>query len=366
MIREEHLSVYDVKLTTRAPLFIGNGKTLSKTDYLLSPKESEITVLNIDKLLTYLAQHNLAEQYESFVLSRQTNMHLFLTEICGLTQEELEKLSLYKIHTADVLDRNNSLKEIHQITRTPDNQVYVPGSSLKGALRTALLLGPVMKASPLPQEHLNRSYRFREGRYANTLQYVQDKTGKTTSASISVLQGIRISDSLPISNGHIMLAAKVDVGVTGETNSLQTVWECIAPGTELHFQMTLDHSVLDRCFFDGKQGIDADRILQAVRDFASYYREQYASKFSTPKGSVQVDCSNAIWLGGNAGYFSKTLAYPYWKDRALDEVSEYMMSIFPKHGHKRYREHPIAPHKLNYALCGGKLYPMGLCEVEIT
>lgn len=366
MIREGHLSTYDLTLITRAPLFVGSGAVIKKTGYLLGNTGNRITVLDTDKLLWHLASNGFAEQYESFVLSGQTNMYRFLTQECGLSRSELNGLSLYQVNVANVLDNTHSLKEIRQITRTADNRVYIPGSSLKGALRTALLLGPIAKAAPGPQEHLYREYKFREGKYTNTLRYVNDVKGKAVGEVASVLQGIRISDSAPVSNRYITLASKVDAATNGETNKLNVVWECIAPGTELHFKLTLDHSVLDGCFFNGKRGIDVDIIRSAICDFAAYYRKQYMTKFQKPAGSIDINCPNAIWLGGNAGYFSKTLSYPYWKDRALDEVSSYMASSFPRHKHKFDKEHQISPHTLSYAQCGGKLYPMGLCEVNIT
>ena len=130
--------------------------------------------------------------------------------------------------------------------------------------------------------------------------------------------------------------------------------------------MTLDHAVLDNCRFNGRQGIGIEVIQGAIRDFAAYYRQEYVPKFVKPTGCVESDCPNALWMGGNAGYFSKTLAYPYWKDQALGEVSDYMALSFPRHGHRSDREQGISPHTMSYARCNGKLYPMGLCEVEIT
>lgn len=366
MIREGHLSTYDLTVTTRAPLFVGTGAIIRKTGYLLNPSNSTVTVLDPEKLLSYVVENDLADKYESFILSGQSNMYRFLTRECNMPKDSLAQLGLYEVSAAGVLDHDHSMKEIHQITRTADHQVYIPGSSIKGALRTALLLGPVSKAVPGPQEHLFRNYQFREGRYTNTLRYANAKDNKSAGETASIFQGIRISDSLPISNEHIALASKADVSTGGDTSSLNVVWECIAPNTELRFKLTLDHSVLDNCFFDGKRGIRVETILQAISDFAAYYREQYESKFIKPEDSKEFDFPYALWLGGNAGYFSKTLTYPYWKERALDEVSRYMMSSFPRHGHKRDKQLQISPHTLSYARCNGSLYPMGLCEVSIT
>lgn len=366
MIREEHLSVYDLTLTTCAPLFVGSGGVLKKTDYMLDHVHSRVTVLDTDRLLAFLIQQGLVDAYEAFILSGQTNMYGFLRKQCGLSQTVLNSLGLYQMDIAGTLDDSHSLKEILRLSRTADNRVYVPGSALKGALRTAMLLGPVSTAEPGEQEHLHRRYTFREQPFVNTLQYQNARTPGISGHTASVMQGIRISDSLPVDNSRIVLASKADVLPDGRVNHLNVLWECIAPGTQLHFKLTLDHSVLDHCAFDGKQGIGLETIRQAIGDFAAYYQQNYASKFPVPEGARVLSCKLPMWLGGNAGYFSKTLSYPYWGDRGLEEVSAFMRETFPKHKHKRDQALGIAPHTMSYACCRGILYPMGVCEVEIV
>lgn len=366
MIREAHLSVYDLTLTTCAPLFVGSGSVLKKTDYLLDHVHSKVTVLDTNRLLAFLVKQGLADAYEAFILSGQTNMYTFLRKQCGLSQTVLNSLSLYQVDIAGTLDDSHSLKEILRLSRTADNRAYVPGSTLKGALRTAMLLGPVSAAEPGEQEHLHRRYTFRESQFVNTLQFQNARTPSAFHHGASVLQGIRISDSLPVDNSRIVLSSKADVLPDGRVNHLNVLWECIAPGTQLHFKLTLDHSVLDSCIFDGKQGICLETIRQAIGNFAAYCQKNYESKFPRPEGARIQTCNLPMWLGGNTGYFTKTLAYPYWDDRGLEEVAAYMQNTFPRHKHKQDLALGIAPHTMSYACCRGILYPMGLCEVEIT
>lgn len=366
MIREGHLSVYDLTLTVRAPLFIGNGQKLGKIDYLYDGRNERLTVLDVGKLLQFLLEKNLADSYEQFILSGQTNMYTFLKNICALSYGEIQKLGLYQVRTSGALSEVRSLKEIKQFIRTRDNQVYVPGSSVKGALRTALLLNPVLQTEPGPEEHLQFKFKLDEKRYVNTLNYLHSTKNMTGDMTSSVLQGIRISDSSPVSNNCIVLASKADASIDGVVKSLNVLWECIAPGTKLHFKMTLDHSVLDHAPFDGAVGLDAGTILRAVNGFSEYYQNHYLSVFHEPAGSADISWENGLLLGGNAGFFSKSLAYPYFKERALDEVSDYMQTGFPIHKHQQDSQLGISPHVMNYARYSGKYYPMGLCGVEIT
>ena len=369
MIREGHLSVYDLTLTTRSPLHLGTSRVINKTDYIFDPRQSLLTVLDTQKMFQALLERDLVEAYEAFILGGQNNMFYFLVRECGFTNEDIQRMSLYQVNTAGSLGAGQSLKDIKQIVRAPDGQVYIPGSSIKGAIRTALLLGPVSRAVPGKDEHIGFDYSFREGRYVNKIEYLnipeRDKYKLHGSTVSSVMQGIRISDSQPISNSHVALASKVDILPDGQSNQLNLMWECLPPGTQLHFKMTLDHSVLDHCEFNGGRGIGVDTILQAIGDFSAYYEDTFATKFLVPAGN-SVSYRNAMLLGGNTGYFSKTLAYPYWKERALDEVSRFLHARFPKHNHKDDPLHGISPHTISYARYDGKLYPMGLCEVSIT
>ena len=369
MIREGHLSVYDLTLTTRSPLALGNSRVINKTGYIFDPRNSLLTVLDAQKMFQLLLDRDLAEQYEQFIFSGQTNMFRFLVKECGFSDGEIRQMSLYRINTAGALDEKQILRDIIQITRTSDGRVYIPGSSVKGALRTALLLGPVSGTFPRGDEHLTRDYSFREGSYFNKIEYLnapeRDRYHLRNNPSSSIAQGIRISDSVPISGQCVALATKVDVALNGESRSINLMWECIPPKTQLHFKLTLDHSILDHCEFNGRKGISVDTLMQAVSDYSVYYQEHFVSKFQKPVGCSHVSFQNALLMGANTGYFAKTMSYPYWKDRALEEVSGFMQTTFPAHGHRKDPESGISPHMLNYGRYNGKLYPMGLCEVSI-
>ena len=87
-------------------------------------------------------------------------------------------------------------------------------------------------------------------------------------------------------------------------------------------------------------------------------------KFEEPENSAYEEYQNCLILGGGAGFFSKTLAYPYWgAEEALQRVSNRLDRSFPKHHHKSDQE--ISPRMLKYAQYCGELYPYGVCEVDI-
>lgn len=173
----------------------------------------------------------------------------------------------------------------------------------------------------------------------------------------SIMRGVQISDSLPVPDSQMMLSKKMDVNQDGEAHTITCVRECIRPEVELHLKLTLDQSVC-------KGSITKDSLLQTVDSFADHYYKTYVEKFRKPVNSVYKEYQNCLILGGGVGFFSKTLAYPYWgAEEALKWVSDRLDRSFPKHHHKSDQE--ISPRMLKYAQYGGKLYPYGVCEVDI-
>ena len=370
MNRNEHLETYNLKLITRAPLFIGSGKTCAKTDYVLSPNGAEIICLDQEKLFRLLTERNLADKYEEFILSGGTDMYGFLTDTCRIPWRDAEKLAQYRVKSGDALDRRHSLKIIQVFVRDGEGRAYVPGSSVKGALRTTFLYDRMSEDKEVPVDTDNRrrlkDSPINEAKYINTLRYVNDRKNKTRGDMVSsIMQGVRISDSIPIDHARMMLADKNDAMPDGTVHKLNVCRECVRPDTEIDFVLTLDRSVVG-------DSVTAESLMNAINRFTWYYMDHYIfdgenERFLAPEQMANVYWDNSILLGGGAGFFSKTLAYPYFGGRAGEMVQDFMANTFRRHGHERDLDrYGISPHTMKYAMYEGDLYPMGLCEVSIS
>lgn len=176
----------------------------------------------------------------------------------------------------------------------------------------------------------------------------------------SILRGLSISDSLPVSDTCMILAGKIDADPDGQTHRINLCRECIRPGTALHFKLTLDQSVLH-------QKITAEGLMRSIRTFDSFYEKAYLRHFTAPRHASEVSYDNTLFLGGGVGFFSKTLTYPYLgeKDGLQAAINELNRS-FRKHRHEEDRADGISPRTTKYALYEGELYPYGLCEVKLS
>ena len=366
MTRTEHLSVYDLILTTRAPLYIGSGNVITKTEYLFNPRTEMVTMINTEALFNWLYRMRLADSYESFVLSGDTRLYRFLRDH-NITNRDLEDLGLYNVDAADALDDSHSLKEIHTFIRNSDHRAYIPGSSIKGAIRTVILAGLMAenKVGSWPNDP-NRSRRATqmqelEGQYLNTLDLKIDRSGKRINDPVnSILRGLSVSDSELISDSDMILVAKIDVNETGEYKKIPLCRECIRPGTSLRFKLTLDHSSLPEEF-------TSEWLMKQILAFDDYYDQTYLARFTPPDDAVAVSYRNAIIIGGGSGFFAKTLTYPYLGVQdGMQYTEKIMCEQFIRHKHEHdISKHGVSPHTMKYGKYRGELYPYGVCGVQI-
>lgn len=355
MIQQGHLQVFELQLETKSPLFIGNGKSYTKKEYLFDPKRKIVSFLDEQKFFTYLVRHGLTDDYERFILRDVgKNLFSFLQNDCRVSREDMEALIRCRIDAADALDEDHTLKEIQQFVRNPAGQVYVPGSSIKGALRTALLKALLLKnppKNPDPQIPFDRKASF-EPAYFHTLSLKPDRQNPLNS----ILQGVvRISDSAPISDRQLALSRKIDEFPDETYNSINICRECIRPGTRICCTLTLDQSILH----DEKY---VDTIREAIAKTSQFYQVSVLRHY--PQASNYMN-SKTLLLGGGVGFQSKTVTEPYYGQNALDVTSKILSNAFRKHHHERDVEEGISPRALKQTDFNSASYPFGVCEVTI-
>ena len=122
----------------------------------------------------------------------------------------------------------------HYMEYDGNDRVYVPGSSMKGALRTVLLKAMMLDDPPRNPDFSDRNLRCNsfENSYFNKLCLKKDRNQcvQVQSCLNSIMQGVRISDSLPISDSRMCLAPKIDVFGNGVQHKSNICRECQDPG----------------------------------------------------------------------------------------------------------------------------------------
>lgn len=370
MKEQNHLQMYDLTLSVKSPLFVGTGRGLAKNEYLYNPNRGTVSFVDEEAFLSLLVERRLVEKYEDYILSGDTKLYGFLRYTCGLTQKEIDRVAPRTIQAGDAMGENGNQAQIHRFQRDSGGRAYIPGSSLKGALRTVWLAARMLEeAQPSdrqfqqPNPSANKNYLSRhpanpipEERYVSLLR-CNEKQG--TNAVNSIFRGVSVSDSEPIPDRDFVLCRKWDVHPNGGEHSINLIRECVRPGGTIHLKVTLDQFLLNR-------RITAESLMADIAVFARFYREHYLSRFTLPDDAVDPLNDRCLFLGGGPGLFSKSLDYPYWGDEdALQDVSAFLNVFFPKHQHAEIDpDLGISPRMLKYTEYDGKLYPFGVCQVS--
>lgn len=350
---DDKISRYNVTLTVKTPTFVGSGKVYSKLDYVY--KNRCVDIYDTEKLFNLICEEKKIECFENYIEknNKKSNLVGFLKK-SGL-EMQAEECKAYTIDTPIFVGG-----EIKCFMRDADGNPYIPGSSIKGALRTAIISA------------LLNNDAFREKRNAFKRGENITNEGIEEYFSRKIMNGISVSDTSSVNNKDLIICKKQDVAVNGDCQALNVFRECLRPETKLGFVLKLDNSLI-------KLGInvDVEFLKEVIKWFNKYYTDTYIERFHfNGSDKPELKCGNII-LGGGTGYFSKNINYPlYGYQEGLRKVSndfveqrerrenEQNIDYTLRRQHRRDEELGISPHMLKFTQYDGKMLHMGICNLK--
>lgn len=362
-MKNERLKHYEVRLTTIGPVYVGNGKEYGKKEYIL--ENGYIYVPDQARFWDFLEERGLVEDYEDYLINQKMDLGVWLASK-KIYQKNYDEFTLTK-YECGKLDKRHP---INPFIKDPYGMPYIPGSSLKGMLRTALLAYDI-KQNP-------SKFRFLKNEIDNEIKkshsgkkmFLNDKASNLEEITFGLdandgkvllkkMSGILVGDSRPLEHSCLGLYRKVDIDATGKRNALSIYRESIKPGTEIVFSLTIDSS---RNEYD----IDIQRIIDSIKFFSEYYYNCYLSKFP---GTLKP-AEDTVWIGGGVGFVDKTVVYSLLQDDApIDkhfankavELTKEILSIKFFKNHKK--DFDISPHVLKLA---SDNHQFGQCKIVFT
>lgn len=334
---------YRLTITTLSPLHIGTGNTLRQGyDYVAPDKKT--WVLDVDVLAETL---------------RRRSEVLFNQMITGTSADKLLRKEDYR--QGSELFRyvmsgkpDNPRNGIREQIKDPWDRPYIPGSSLKGAIRTVLLYWLWGQQAMPPEIDLAKpAERVAEGVERQLL------CGLKGEPNDDLLRALIVSDSTPDSRVSLE-----NVYVEGGHEVIMAI-EAIPRGAELQATLSIDRFLMGSPdaptanLVEEQLGWDAaDRfLLENLRDKAinwalarwkaehQYWRqrEQRLAKILGKPESNEF----FLQLGWGGGWLSKTLGDALQQDQ--DEfqaiVKQYQSKIDP---HKNFKAGAIFPKTRRY------------------
>lgn len=365
---KEFLRNYQMNLVTAGPVFIGNGQEFGKKEYLFLDSD-HVGIIDIEKLYNFMRRKGLSRDFEEFVLKdRKTDPKRWLMEH-RIRLDEMEQCMKYVLEKGDSVVERGARIQVLEFVKDPFGKPYVPGSSIKGMLRTILLGGDILCDSRKYQrekETVDRNISFKKRRtqylrkeasdLENRFYHTLKRNKNFWDAVNDQMAGIRISDSEPLETGDLILCQKIDKHVDGAEGRLNVFRECIRPGTEIRFTLTIDESLTK---------ITKKDIMEAVSVFSEDYYEKYRKGFPGTDRPVE----NEVYIGGGSGYFSKTVLHTLYQGKDYIPPTQKVFEntgVPSVHKHVKDMEYGVSPHVLKCTRYEGKLYEMGKCRLELV
>lgn len=364
----QYLKSYQVVMRTVGPVFIGSGREIGKKEYMFLNRKL-VGIPDIQRLYAELKKRKREGAFEEYLLGTGYMSLQQWLEKQRINVTDLDAVMKYKLECGDaVLDRGANRLQILECVKDPYGMPYIPGSSLKGMLRTILLAAELIQESGKYQGHkkticqhvnerasrqayLRRDIAAIEGTAFRTLN--RPKT-KPQDAVNDILQGFVISDSESLSTDDLVLCQKIDIHTDKREKPLPILRECIKPNTEIRFTITMDTSICN---------LSEQKLREAIKIFMNSYRDHFVSAFR----GMDMPKEDEVLCGGGCGFVSKTMIYPlYGKKEGIELVKRIFENtrVPRNHKHDRDAEYGAAPHTIKCTRYHGKLYQMGVCRVE--
>lgn len=371
------------------PINIADGIVLGAKDYLYDSRRQKVYFLNLHQWHLFIYKHMLLEKYESYLANfRDKQSLLEWLRMQGYDIDDVRTVITSEAQaTVNLMDseRKKTLNDINRHIQQPDGSLYVPGSSIKGVFRTAVLYKLLQKRQDIKSKYwrqiqgkisnnyLNPKRDFDglakdlESELLHTLRLKDDKERNISNknAVCSAMRGLQVSDTYASRNMQTAILQKVDGGFDkfgkASPKKLPIFRECMLPEAELFFNVKIEKAVMNTI------GINSvDDLLKATHSFFAAVTDLLQQAFGKEyQEAFQGVAAGNMFLGGNTGFLSKTLLAMVApdKDTAKNTIKVLLDKSFKTHKHL-LRDKVIAPRTLKCTNYNGKLMLMGVAEVR--
>ena len=395
------------------PINIADGIVLGAKDYLYDSSRQKVYFLNLHQWHMFIYKHMLLEKYESYLANfRDKQSLLEWLRMQGYDIDDVRTVITSEAQaTVNLMDneKKKTLNDINRHIQQPDGSLYVPGSSIKGVFRTAILykllqkrqdikskywcyikqqvdiIEKLMKEERKPRElqimpysvikkkkdqatkEIDKLIASLESELLHTLRLKDDKERNISNknAVCSAMRGLQVSDTYASRNMQTAILQKVDGGFDkfgkASPKKLPIFRECMLPKAELFFDVKIEKAVMSTISIN-----TVDDLLKATHSFFAAVTDLLQQAFEKEyQEAFQGVAAGNMFLGGNTGFLSKTLLAMLApdKDTAKNTIKVLLDKSFKNHKHL-LRDKVIAPRTLKCTNYNGKLMLMGVAEVR--
>lgn len=381
-----------LSLTIVSPTNIGGPETLTTKDYMYNYDAGEVYLLNNYEWFRFLARHNKLAEFEIYMQNEMVRpngrtMYDWAKNTIGASQLTKDVLgpAIGSIMKSSIYNegRKNSLNDITPQIRGANGDVYIPGSSIKGVIDSAIISHMLRRdarfRAVIQQKLKEILYKYRDFQYDNRrckreIGSVLREVNKLIDRNIQVLfknsekrvndilasafRGVSVSDAMPIEAIKTEVLKKEDACVDEDgTHEISVHRECILPNQKFSFTVTLDTAITK------KIGITSvDQVLEILQEDFDATHELLSSKFKKVSPSIfkALEPANA-YIGSNTGFIQKTIIMAAFTDdekTGIDIIRAILDINFEKAKHAT-KDSFMAPRAMKLVKWNGHYYEMG-------
>ena len=386
---------YKMEMEVLTPVHIAGAdykSKLNKTEYIFNPNTNDLTIIDNNKFVNFLVEKKIIDKYlDEIRKNNRLNLYSFLTKKSGLydnnnydnkNENENEDLKKYLKNFTKKSYKNldielkinqkgekENLNNITLLNKNVKGEVYIPGSSIKGALVNLLLVSYIINnrdefVNEIKQienevEDLDKgNFKFSQKKLKDIINKVQEKILYENCSNKKIKKfGISVSDSYENKKDiDVNFYQDIDEKIKDKKESyLPVVREYIEPKNIFEFDITLDFELLSRTRLKIN---DFDDLINALEESTDYLIE------NTLELPDELCCQNLI-LGANTGFHQKTIVHALFKDKS--ERTQVVKILLHKGGTNAIRLHlndKDSPRVINRIRKNGKLELAGLVEIR--
>ena len=189
------------------PTNIANNQKLDPIDYIYDTKSQIAYFFNPVLWHKFIYTHNLLDSYKNFLVNPKSKKNIYSWLINeGYTIKDILPTIKYKLYADKEINAKNTLNNIICQIKSIDGNVYIPGSSIKGLIRTAILVDLINKNPKIKDSFWQKIYTAKQRGYnirafsSSLNKIISDLENKFLSLDErkderKIMQGIQVSDS---------------------------------------------------------------------------------------------------------------------------------------------------------------------------
>lgn len=380
----KNYKVYRMSLTTLSPIFIGSGEELNKSMYVYNDRE--IMIIDERKLIKeLLLREGLYESFLNGCYSGNLNLTNFLERhLNGYKDMDIYK---YKIMSYSDVKTNLKFNNINTFIKSSNGKPYIPGSSIKGAIRTAIIYGEIMnnknKYNNIFKDIVNYRNKYNEG-------YIVDNISNHFNIK-NIFKNIAVSDTNDINIESLCICKRYDISTHIEVgHELPIYMELLKPCLKFNFLLTLyssfsinDLSKYFNNFYD--YNMNNNTLYSNYLSIINVFRDKAVKN----PHNLYLNYDNMIpniFIGGVNGFLTKSVIYSIRKmkndnneiiskSQIIDYVKKYLDRKFvkidreskkriPQHNHTKIDE-KISPRTLRLVKYQNSYIALGMCNIKV-